>query len=81
MIEIKLPRIGLSMESGRIIRWLKKEGDYLKKGEPFVEIEADKSTVTIESIYSGYIRKILAEEGNEVAIETVIAVLEDIETS
>ena len=41
--EVLLPKLGLTMETGTIISWLKKEGDYVEKGEPLFEVETDKA--------------------------------------
>lgn len=75
--EVLLPKLGLTMEMGTIISWLKKEGDYVEKGEPLFEIETDKAAQVLESFYTGYIKKILVDEGQEVPIKTVIAYIGD----
>ncbi len=75
--ELKLNRIGLTMETGTVVRWLKTEGDYVSQDEPVVEVESDKATSVIESLYSGRIAKILVNEGEEVPVETALALLED----
>ncbi len=75
--EVLLPKLGLTMEAGTILSWLKKEGDYVEKGEPLFEIETDKTAQVLESFHSGYIKKILVDEGQEVPIKTVIAYIGD----
>ena len=62
---ITMPKLGLTMNSGVISRWLKKEGDYVKAGEIIVEIETDKINSEVESPVDGFILKIFAEEGSE----------------
>jgi pyruvate dehydrogenase E2 component (dihydrolipoamide acetyltransferase) len=71
--EVILAKIGLTMETGRIIRWLKGEGDFVKQGDPLFEVETDKITTTVEAFHTGYLKKILVREGEEVHVNTVIA--------
>ena len=71
--EVLLGKIGLTMETGILVNWFKKEGDYVEKGEPLFEIETDKATQVIESFHSGYLKKILVQKGEEVPVKTVIA--------
>ena len=51
--EVKLPRLGQGMESGTIVRWLKAEGDSVKKREPLYELDTDKVTQEVESDLDG----------------------------
>src|SRR5207244_5478837 len=64
-----------TMEEGKILRWLKQEGDTVKKGEPIAEIETDKVTIEIESFSSGVLRKILVPEGASAPIGAGIALV------
>jgi pyruvate dehydrogenase E2 component (dihydrolipoamide acetyltransferase) len=72
--EVKLPRLGQGMESGTIIRWLKGEGDAVKKREPLYELDTDKVTQEVEAEADGVLLKILVSEG-EVDVGTTIAVI------
>ena len=47
-IDVILPALGMSQDTGKIVQWLKSEGEHVVKGEPLVEIETDKATVEIE---------------------------------
>lgn len=76
-VEIFMPRLGLTMKEGTIVVWLKDVGDYVKKGEPVVEITSEKITNVIEAPDSGILAKILFLEGDTVPSGTVIAYLED----
>jgi pyruvate dehydrogenase E2 component (dihydrolipoyllysine-residue acetyltransferase) len=74
-IEVVLPALGLTVEKGKILKWLKKEGETVAKGDSIYEVEADKVTTEVESPASGVLRKILIPEGVEVPILTVVAVI------
>lgn len=76
-IEVVLPALGLTVEKGTILKWFKKEGDVVTKGESLFEVEADKVTTEVESPASGILKKILVSEGIEVPILTVVAVITD----
>src|SRR5438874_10089604 len=73
--EIKLPRLGQGMEAGTIVRWLKSEGDKVEKGEALYELDTDKVTQEVEAEASGTLLKILAGEGEEIAVGKRIAVI------
>src|SRR5256884_9191373 len=61
--EVKLPRLGQGMESGTIVKWLKREGDRVEKGEPLYELDTDKVTQEVEAEASGVLLKIAISEG------------------
>ncbi len=71
-----MPKFGQTMEEGRIVRWLKQEGEYLKEGEIYLEIEGDKSLLEVESEYSGSLNKIVAKVDDVLACGEVIAIME-----
>ena len=73
--EVKLPRLGQGMESGTIVRWLKAEGDAVRKREPLYELDTDKVTQEVESEVDGVLLKIVVPEG-EVEVGSTIAVIE-----
>ncbi|NCB51093.1 MAG: 2-oxo acid dehydrogenase subunit E2 [Clostridia bacterium] len=72
---IVMPKLGLTMTEGTINKWLKKEGDEVRAGEPLFEVETDKLTNTIEAADGGILRKILAAEGATVPCLEGIAVI------
>ena len=76
-VEVVLPALGLTVEKGKILKWLKREGETVAKGDSLYEVEADKVTTEVESPASGVLRKILIPEGVEVPILTVVAVITD----
>lgn len=73
MYEVIMPKLGLTMESGRIEKWHKKEGDKVETGEVLFEVMTDKVTLEVESYNSGILRKILRNEGEEVPVTEVVA--------
>jgi pyruvate dehydrogenase E2 component (dihydrolipoamide acetyltransferase) len=73
--EVVMPQMGADMKEGTLIRWLKKEGDEVQRGEPIAEIETDKANIEIEAFEGGVFRKALANPGDVVAVGQVIAVL------
>jgi pyruvate dehydrogenase E2 component (dihydrolipoamide acetyltransferase) len=77
MASVQMPRLSDSMETGKILRWLKKEGEDVKKGEPLVEIESDKANIEVEAYTSGKLSKILVPEGESAPIGAVIAEIGD----
>jgi pyruvate dehydrogenase E2 component (dihydrolipoamide acetyltransferase) len=70
--EIVMPRLSDSMEEGTIVRWLKKDGEVVSKGDALADVETDKATVTFDAEADGVLR-ILVEEGQTVPIGGVIA--------
>lgn len=70
-----MPKLGMTMTSGKITKWLKKEGDKVEQGEPLLEIETDKVTMEEEATYSGVLLKILAKEGETVPVNQPIAII------
>ncbi len=73
--EVIMPQMGADMKEGTLIRWLKKEGEEVQRGEPIAEIETDKANIEIEAFEGGVFRKALAGPGDVVAVGQVIAVL------
>jgi pyruvate/2-oxoglutarate dehydrogenase complex dihydrolipoamide acyltransferase (E2) component len=77
MVEIILPQMGFAMENGMVLKWLKQEGEKVKKDETVCEITSEKITATIESPVDGVLRKILVREDEEVPVSTVLAQIEE----
>jgi pyruvate dehydrogenase E2 component (dihydrolipoamide acetyltransferase) len=68
-----MPKAGMAMEDGLIVRWLKKAGDPVEKGEIIAEIETDKSAMEIEAEAEGVILAVLHAEGERVPVTEAIA--------
>jgi len=69
----KMPKLGMDMEEGIVVRWLKAEGDKVEKGESLAEIETDKSSVEVESPASGTVLKLYCSEDEALPCGTPIA--------
>ncbi len=69
---IEMPALSDTMETGRLVSWLKKPGDPVKKGEAIAEVESDKAIMELEAFADGYLAGPLAEPDSEVPVGTVI---------
>jgi pyruvate dehydrogenase E2 component (dihydrolipoamide acetyltransferase) len=67
--------MGYDMIEGTVVRWIKAEGDEVKRGDPVAEIETDKAVVEMESTANGLLRKILVNEGETVPVGHLIGVI------
>jgi len=74
--EIKVPTLGESVTTATVARWLKKAGESVAADEPLVELETDKVTVEVNAPGAGTLGTIAAEEGAEVEVGAVLALLE-----
>ena len=77
MKEIKLPRLGETMEKGSISKWLVKLNDKFHRGETIAEIESDKTIIELPALEDGILIKILVKENEEVDVGTTIAMYEN----
>ena len=73
---IKMPQLGESVTEGTVDRWLKKEGDFVKRDEPLVEVVTDKVNAEIPSPFEGTLVKISVTEGTTVNVGAEIAQIE-----
>ena len=73
--KVVMPKLSEAMESGKIIKWLKKEGDRIQGGDILAEVETDKADVEMEAFGAGVLRKILVPAGETAPIGTLIGVI------
>ena len=73
--KVVMPKLSDAMESGKIIKWLKKEGDRIQGGDILAEVETDKADVEMEAFGAGVLRKILIPAGSSAPIGTLIGVI------
>jgi len=81
--DIIMPRLGLTMEEGTVVRWLAREGEHVVQGAPLLEVETDKVIVEVEAPASGVIGTIQVREGEKVPVGALLAHLyaaEEMET-
>ena len=74
--QIKMPQLGESVTEGTVDKWLKREGDFVKRDEPIVEVVTDKVNAEIPSPFEGRLVKIAVSEGETVRVGSVIAQIE-----
>jgi len=72
---VVMPKLSDTMEEGRILRWLKQEGDRVETGQALAEVETDKATVEMEAYTNGTLRKVFAAQGATVKVGDLIAVV------
>src|SRR4051812_41908154 len=72
-VEVIMPMLGMAQETGKVVRWLKAEGEAVAKAEPLMEVETDKVTVEIEAPAAGTLAGVTATEGEDVPVGRVIA--------
>ena len=65
---VVVPKSGVTITKASVVRWLKREGDAVKPGDPLVELETEKVSYELESPAAGLLRKILARETAEVPV-------------
>ena len=70
--EVLMPQLGLTMEEGTVLRWLKAEGEAVKAGEALLEISTDKLTNEVAAEYDGVLLKIVAGEGAELPVRGLL---------
>lgn len=73
--DVIMPMLGMAQETGKVLRWLKRDGDAVRKGEPLLEVETDKVTVEIESPADGMLAGVRVGDGAEVPVGEVIALV------
>jgi pyruvate/2-oxoglutarate dehydrogenase complex dihydrolipoamide acyltransferase (E2) component len=66
--DILMPKMGYDMTEGKLLRWLKEEGEAVKKAEIILEIETDKATLEIEALDSGILQRIFVQAGEVAAV-------------
>ena len=77
-MEFRLPERCGDYEYSTVQSWLKRVGDRVEAGEPLVEVETDKATEEVEAPVSGTIADILVVEGDEVKVDSVLAIIEEL---
>ena len=74
--ELAMPRLGETMDEGRIVRWLKHAGENFARGEAILEIETDKTVAEFPALFDGKLLEIIGQEGEMVTVGAAIARIE-----
>ena len=70
--KVIMPKAGMAMETGKIVKWFKEEGEVVETGEPLLEIETDKVNMEVEAMNSGVLLKIVAQAGETIPVVQTI---------
>src|SRR5919199_1209135 len=73
--KVVMEALSPTMEEGRLVKWLKNEGDAVKSGEPLAEVETDKAVMELVARGDGVLRKRLAGEGDTAPVGQLVAVI------
>ena len=76
---VRMPRLSQDMTQGRVVEWLKREGEAVKEGQPLLSIETDKAEVEVQAPRSGILRKVLIGAGEDAEVGTPLAILGEAE--
>lgn len=71
--EIKMPDLGTTVDEIKLVKWLKQEGDDVKRGDFLCEVETDKATTELESVAKGVLLKHVVAEGTDIQVGATIA--------
>lgn len=74
-LNVTMPKWGLTMKEGKISKWLKSEGETVRKGEPLFEVETEKITNVVEAVADGILFQVVVSAGTTVPVGTIVAVI------
>ena len=77
LFEVNLPSLSPTMEEGKIVKWIKKKGDYVLSGEVLFEVETDKATMEYESPEDGHLAEIFIDEGSTAKVNQLVALISE----
>ena len=77
--DVFMPALSSTMTEGKVVQWLKQEGDAVSKGEALVVVESDKADMDVESFEDGYLGSIVIEEGGTANVGAPIAYIAETE--
>jgi pyruvate/2-oxoglutarate dehydrogenase complex dihydrolipoamide acyltransferase (E2) component len=76
--KVNLPKSGMGIEEGTVVRWLKAVGDKVEQGEAIVEVETAKALQEVQAPASGILAQILVADGETVPVNTALAMIEEV---
>lgn len=74
-VDVKIPKLGLTVTEAQIIEWYKQVGEPIARGETLCVIDVDKSSVELPSPVSGIVSEIIGQVGNEYSVGDIIAIV------
>ena len=77
MKEVILPKMGMAMEEGSLVRWLVQKGDRVELGQALCEVSTDKVEMELESEHAGFVAQLIADEGETLNVGSPIALIVD----
>ena len=75
MIEFRLPSLGSDMDEGKLVEWLVRPGDAVKKGQVVAVVDTAKAAIDVECWHDGVVHALLAEPGTTLPVGALMAVL------
>jgi pyruvate dehydrogenase E2 component (dihydrolipoamide acetyltransferase) len=76
---ITMPALSSTMKEGRVVQWLKSEGDAIKAGDAIMVVESDKADMDVEAFEDGFLAKIIVQEGEMAPVGEAVALMCDSE--
>ncbi len=73
--DVIMPALGMAQDTGKLVSWLKQQGEAVAIGDPIMEVETDKTTMEVEAQASGFLIRIAAKAGDDVPVGQVVAVI------
>jgi len=73
--KITMPALSSTMKEGRVVTWLKSEGDEIEAGEAIMVVESDKADMDVEAFEDGFLAKIIVEEGEMAPVGEPVALI------
>jgi len=74
-LQVRMPALGMTMEEGRVVRWLVQEGDRVRRGQAIAEIESEKVSYEVEAPADGVVEKLLVPQGAVVPVGTLLVLI------
>jgi pyruvate dehydrogenase E2 component (dihydrolipoamide acetyltransferase) len=73
--KITMPALSSTMKEGRVVQWLKSEGDAIEAGEAIMVVESDKADMDVEAFEDGFLAKIIVQEGEMAPVGEAVALM------
>ena len=77
--QLDMPALSSTMKEGKVVSWLKSEGDAVEAGEAIMVVESDKADMDVEAFEDGFLAKIVTQEGETAEVGAVVALIAALE--